>query len=67
MLSVVGESRQSAIMNQREQMEQQGQWRITVWEEENFQGKRCEFTLECQNILDRDFQKIRSIKVDNGP
>uniref|UniRef100_A0A671LX54 Beta-crystallin A2 n=1 Tax=Sinocyclocheilus anshuiensis TaxID=1608454 RepID=A0A671LX54_9TELE len=27
-------------MNQREQMEQRGQWRITVWEEENFQGKR---------------------------
>lgn len=67
MLSVAGESRQAAIMNQREQMEQQGQWRITVWEEENFQGKRCEFMLECPNILDRDFQKIRSIKVDNGP
>ncbi|KAI2663368.1 Beta-crystallin A2 [Labeo rohita] len=67
MLTVAGESRQAAIMNQREQMEQRGQWRITVWEEENFQGKRCEFMLECPNILDRDFQKIRSIKVDNGP
>lgn len=55
-------------MNQREQMDQRrGQWRITVWEEENFQGKRCEFMMECPNILDRDFQKIRSIKVDNGP
>ncbi|KAK6292668.1 hypothetical protein J4Q44_G00372530 [Coregonus suidteri] len=50
-----------------QQMEQMGQFKITVWEEENFQGKRCEFMLECQNIMERGFQKIRSIKVENGP
>lgn len=50
-----------------QQMEQMGQFRITVWEEENFQGKRCEFMLECQNIMERGFHKIRSIKVENGP
>ena len=50
-----------------QQMEQMGQFKITVWEEENFQGKRCEFMLECQNIMERGFNKIRSIKVENGP
>ncbi|KAG7259976.1 hypothetical protein CRUP_031405 [Coryphaenoides rupestris] len=50
-----------------QQMEQMGQFKITVWEEENFQGKRCEFMLECQNIMERGFNKIRSVKVENGP
>ncbi|XP_004086982.2 beta-crystallin A2 isoform X1 [Oryzias latipes] len=57
---------EAAAMN-TQQMEQMGQFRITVWEEENFQGKRCEFMLECQNIMERGFHKIRSIKVENGP
>uniref|UniRef100_A0A3B3QZL5 Beta-crystallin A2 n=2 Tax=Paramormyrops kingsleyae TaxID=1676925 RepID=A0A3B3QZL5_9TELE len=48
------------------QTEQGGPFRITVWEEENFQGKRCEFMQECRNILERGFRKIRSIKVENG-
>ncbi|XP_023695885.1 beta-crystallin A2-like isoform X2 [Paramormyrops kingsleyae] len=51
---------------QQMQMEQMGQFRITVWEEENFQGKHCEFMQECRNIMERDFRKIRSIKVENG-
>ncbi|KAM9487536.1 beta-crystallin A2b [Clarias gariepinus] len=56
-------------MNPEQQMEQRGrsQWSITVFEEEHFQGKSCHFSLECPNILDRDFRKIRSIKVENGP
>uniref|UniRef100_A0A8C2B481 Beta-crystallin A2 n=1 Tax=Cyprinus carpio TaxID=7962 RepID=A0A8C2B481_CYPCA len=54
-------------MNPQEQLEQRGKFRMTVFEEEYFQGKSCEFTFECQNILDRDFRKIRSIKVENGP
>uniref|UniRef100_A0A3B3SJ21 Beta-crystallin A2 n=1 Tax=Paramormyrops kingsleyae TaxID=1676925 RepID=A0A3B3SJ21_9TELE len=33
---------------------------ITVWEEENFQGKHCEFMQECRNIMERDFRKILS-------
>lgn len=58
----------AADMNPEQQMEQRGsQWSITVFEEEYFQGKCCHFTMECQNILDRDFRKIRSIKVENGP
>lgn len=57
---------EAAAMN-TQQMEQMGQFKITVWEEENFQGKRCEFMLECQNIMERGFNKIRSIKVENGP
>lgn len=59
----------AADMNPEQQMEQRGrsQWSITVFEEEHFQGKSCQFTMECQNILDRDFRKIRSIKVENGP
>ncbi|XP_028992590.1 beta-crystallin A2b isoform X2 [Betta splendens] len=57
---------EDAAMN-TQQMEQMGQFKITVWEEENFQGKRCEFMLECQNIMERGFNKIRSIKVENGP
>ncbi|CAJ0932410.1 unnamed protein product [Ranitomeya imitator] len=48
-------------------METLGQWKVTVWEEENFQGKRCEFLIECPNIMERGFRKIRSIKVENGP
>lgn len=59
----------AADMNPEQQMEQRGrsQWSITMFEEEHFQGKCCQFTMECPNILDRDFRKIRSIKVENGP
>ncbi|XP_063068892.1 beta-crystallin A2a [Engraulis encrasicolus] len=56
-----------SMMNQQQMMDQRGKWRITIFEEENYRGRRCEFTLECPNIMDRQFQKIRSIKVDNGP
>uniref|UniRef100_A0A7N5KCC7 Beta-crystallin A2 n=1 Tax=Ailuropoda melanoleuca TaxID=9646 RepID=A0A7N5KCC7_AILME len=40
---------------------------IIVWEEENFQGKRHEFLMECPNITDRGFRKVRSLKVESGP
>lgn len=63
---IVSPTGEAAAMN-TQQMEQMGQFKITVWEEENFQGKRCEFMLECQNIMERGFNKIRSIKVENGP
>uniref|UniRef100_A0A8C6Y833 Beta-crystallin A2 n=1 Tax=Naja naja TaxID=35670 RepID=A0A8C6Y833_NAJNA len=48
-------------------MESSGQFKIIVWEEENFQGKRSEFIMECPNAMERGFRKIRSIKVENGP
>ncbi|XP_026502931.1 beta-crystallin A2, partial [Terrapene carolina triunguis] len=47
-------------------MEALGQFKLTVWEEENFQGKRSEFLLECPSVMDRSFRKLRSIKVENG-
>ncbi|NRL05381.1 beta/gamma crystallin family protein, partial [Salmonella enterica subsp. enterica serovar Typhi] len=48
-------------------MESMGQFKIIVWEEENFQGKRSEFMMECPNVMDRGFRKIRSMKVEHGP
>ncbi|PKU48418.1 hypothetical protein llap_1326 [Limosa lapponica baueri] len=50
-----------------EAMDTLGQYKITVWEEESFQGKRCEFLMECPSIMERGFRKIRSIKVESGP
>ncbi|NXK57107.1 CRBA2 protein, partial [Chauna torquata] len=50
-----------------EAMDTLGQFKITVWEEESFQGKRCEFLMECPSIMERSFRKIRSIKVESGP
>lgn len=50
-----------------EAMDTLGQHKITVWEEESFQGKRCEFLMECPSIMERGFRKIRSIKVESGP
>lgn len=54
-------------MTSSEAMDTLGQYKITVWEEENFQGKRCEFLMECPSIMERGFRKIRSIKVESGP
>ncbi|XP_018598673.1 beta-crystallin A2-like [Scleropages formosus] len=54
------------MTTQQMQTEQTGPFKMTVWEEENFQGKRCEFTDECGNIMERGFCKIRSVKVENG-
>ncbi|RMC18638.1 beta-crystallin A2 isoform X2 [Cinclus cinclus] len=54
-------------MTSSETMDTLGQYKITVWEEENFQGKRCEFLMECPSIMERGFRKIRSIKVESGP
>ncbi|KAM9287151.1 beta-crystallin A2 [Morus bassanus] len=54
-------------MTSNEAMDALGQYKITVWEEESFQGKRCEFLMECPSIMERSFRKIRSIKVESGP
>nr|XP_033802219.1 beta-crystallin A2 [Geotrypetes seraphini]XP_033802220.1 beta-crystallin A2 [Geotrypetes seraphini] len=48
-------------------MESTGNWKVTIWEEENFQGRHCEFLVECPNVMERGFRKIRSIKVESGP
>ncbi|XP_064323992.1 LOW QUALITY PROTEIN: beta-crystallin A3 [Phalacrocorax carbo] len=40
--------------------------RITVYDQENFQGKRMEFTSACPNIMECGFDNIRSLKVECG-
>lgn len=39
---------------------------ITVYDQENFQGKRLEFTSACQNIMECGVDNIRSLKVECG-
>ena len=39
---------------------------ITVYDQENFQGKRMEFTASFQNIMECGFDNIRSLKVECG-
>ncbi|XP_009866579.1 PREDICTED: beta-crystallin A3 [Apaloderma vittatum] len=43
-----------------------GPWKITVYDQENFQGKRMEFTSACPNIMECGFDNIRSLKVECG-
>uniref|UniRef100_A0A3P8QR67 Beta/gamma crystallin 'Greek key' domain-containing protein n=1 Tax=Astatotilapia calliptera TaxID=8154 RepID=A0A3P8QR67_ASTCA len=43
-----------------------GPWKITVYDQENFQGKRLEFTSACQNIMECGVDNIRSLKVECG-
>uniref|UniRef100_A0A8C7FI08 Crystallin, beta A1a n=3 Tax=Salmoninae TaxID=504568 RepID=A0A8C7FI08_ONCKI len=43
-----------------------GPWKITVYDQENFQGKRMEFTASCQNIMECGADNIRSLKVECG-
>lgn len=39
---------------------------VTVYDQENFQGKRLEFTSACQNIMECGVDNIRSLKVECG-
>uniref|UniRef100_A0A8C9RXV1 Beta-crystallin A2 n=1 Tax=Scleropages formosus TaxID=113540 RepID=A0A8C9RXV1_SCLFO len=54
------------MTTQQMQTEQTGPFKMTVWEEENFQGKRCEFTDECGNIMERGFCKILRLDERGG-
>ena len=40
---------------------------LVVFEQENFQGRRVEFSGECLNLGDRGFERVRSIIVTSGP
>ncbi|KAL8179968.1 UNVERIFIED_CONTAM: hypothetical protein K2H54_001728 [Gekko kuhli] len=42
-------------------------FRILVFDQENFQGQRKEFTRECLNLGDHGFDRVRSIIVATGP
>ncbi|EAW59730.1 crystallin beta B1 [Homo sapiens] len=44
-----------------------GNYRLVVFELENFQGRRAEFSGECSNLADRGFDRVRSIIVSAGP
>ncbi|KAJ8257092.1 hypothetical protein COCON_G00192440 [Conger conger] len=43
-----------------------GPWKITVYDQEYFQGRRMEFTASCQNIMECCMDNIRSLKVECG-
>lgn len=40
---------------------------VTVYELENFQGKRCELSAECPSLTDSLLEKVGSIQVESGP
>ncbi|CAO2629099.1 Beta-crystallin B3, partial [Lemmus lemmus] len=42
-------------------------FQVTVYELENFQGKRCELSAECPNLTDSLLEKVGSIQVESGP
>ncbi|TMS08284.1 Beta-crystallin A4 [Larimichthys crocea] len=39
-----------------------GHWKIIVWDEECFQGRRHEFTSECCNVMEFGFETVRSLR-----
>ncbi|NWJ03947.1 CRBB3 protein, partial [Crypturellus undulatus] len=47
--------------------ERGGSWKITLYEMENFQGKRCELTEELPNVAERALEKVGSVQVESGP
>ncbi|XP_010580355.1 PREDICTED: beta-crystallin B3 isoform X2 [Haliaeetus leucocephalus] len=47
--------------------ERGGNYKITIYELENFQGKKCELTEELPNITEKELEKVGSIQVESGP
>ncbi|XP_071619274.1 beta-crystallin B3 isoform X1 [Heliangelus exortis] len=47
--------------------ERGGTYKITIYELENFQGKKCELTEELPNITEKELEKVGSIQVESGP
>ncbi|KAG7476902.1 hypothetical protein MATL_G00087690 [Megalops atlanticus] len=43
-----------------------GHWKIIVYDEECFQGRRHEFTSECCNVMEFGFESVRSLRVESG-
>ncbi|XP_019493746.1 PREDICTED: beta-crystallin A2 [Hipposideros armiger] len=40
---------------------------LTLWDEEDFQGRRCRLLSDCANIWERGgLRRVRSVKVENG-
>ncbi|KAK2495120.1 hypothetical protein MC885_021456 [Smutsia gigantea] len=44
-----------------------GSYKLVVFEQENFQGRRVEFSRECLNLGERGFGRVRSLMVTAGP
>ncbi|XP_078277588.1 beta-crystallin B3-like [Rhinoraja longicauda] len=42
-------------------------YKLTIYELENFQGRKSELTGECMNLADKGFEKVGSIHVESGP
>lgn len=40
---------------------------MTVFDQENFQGRSLEITNECMNVCDLGMDKVRSLRVECGP
>lgn len=40
---------------------------ITIYELENFQGRRCELSEELPNVVEKALEKVGSIQVESGP
>ncbi|NXU48648.1 CRBB3 protein, partial [Turnix velox] len=47
--------------------ERVGNYKITIYELENFQGKKCELTEELPSITEKEMEKVGSIQVEFGP
>ncbi|XP_009070335.1 PREDICTED: beta-crystallin A4-like [Acanthisitta chloris] len=43
-----------------------GLWKIVVWDEPFFQGKRHEFTTDCYSTPEHGFSTVRSCKIESG-
>ncbi|XP_029777461.1 beta-crystallin B1 [Suricata suricatta] len=44
-----------------------GNYKLVVFEQENFQGRRVEFSGECSNLGEHGFDRVRSLIVTSGP
>uniref|UniRef100_A0A8C9FFZ7 Beta-crystallin B3 n=1 Tax=Pavo cristatus TaxID=9049 RepID=A0A8C9FFZ7_PAVCR len=47
--------------------ERGGNYKITIYELENFQGRRCELSEELPNVVEKSLEKVGSIQVESGP
>ncbi|XP_038229381.1 beta-crystallin A4 [Dermochelys coriacea] len=43
-----------------------GLWKMVVWDEAFFQGRKHEFTAECYDVRESGFQTVRSFKIESG-
>ncbi|NXI30589.1 CRBA4 protein, partial [Sterrhoptilus dennistouni] len=43
-----------------------GLWKMVVWDEPFFQGKKHEFTTDCYSTSEHGFSTVRSCKIESG-